>query len=270
MTLVHTAAHSVSMPDRFEDDETGVGFDVFQDTDADDPRTWVPDEHAAIYVYNGPRGHKDSEVPDNVVVQAFARFNETLPSDDHAFAATVRWLNIFHPDRKVDLVMQTIRGYSQGDWQDVFAVVGDGYGTAESHISQFRMWAYGDVWVVNPDQGDAVGGIYADDPDEALKQFVDEHPAEPTSDEVVVAGENDFVAPTASWEHVQRWSVDDGTVVADTGSRKPGVHFYPRSEDDRLLADPAGLVDALRAAIRVVDDRLGADTATDTEQEDQR
>lgn len=270
MTLVHSPAHSVSIPDRFEDDETGIGFDVFQDTGADDPRTWTPDEHAAIYVYNGPRGDKDAEVPENIVVQAFARFHEVLPSDDHAFAATVRWLNIYHPEHKVDIAMQTIRGYSQSDWQDVFVAVEEGYGTAQSHINEYRMWAYGDVWVVVPDEGDALSGIYADDAENAVKTYIAEAVPAASEEETVIetAPSEQLVPPTHSWENIKRWWVADGTVVADTGMRKPGVHFYPRREDDRLLSDPAGLADALKAASRVVDNHSGRISSANPDRKD--
>lgn len=253
MTLIHTPAHSISIPDRIEDDVTGTGFDVWNDTDADDPRTRIPDEHAALYVYNGPRGNKDSEVPENVVAQAFARFNETLPSDAHAFAATVRWLNVFHPDLKVDAEMRTIRGYSQGDWADVFAVVAEGYGTAESHIDEYRMWCFGDVWVVDPDDDDSLSGIYADSAEDAVKFYLENHAPQATTTEEAETAPTPIAAPgdllpSATWAEVTRWTVDDGTVVADTGDRKPGVHFYPRREDDRLLADPVGLAKVLQAA----------------------
>lgn len=173
MNLTHKPAHTSDSPDRFEDEETGWGYIVRQDIDAEDPRSWVETEHAALWVYNEPSMSHSvaAEKPEgNFVLDAFARFYATM-DEDTAFATTVRWLNVFHPDSTMALAMQTIRGYSQGDWLDVICAVEDGYGTPESHINQFRQWAFGDVWVVIPDWTSGISGIYAADAAEALKYF---------------------------------------------------------------------------------------------------
>lgn len=182
MSMTHTPAHSTHHPDRFEDETTGLGYDVYQDTDAEDPRSWIGDDEAvAVYVFNGPRGDKDAEVPDNVAAQAFARFYE-IYEEDIALAVTRRWLTIFR-EEKYDLAMGTIRGYSQSDWADVFAASiidhedgTPGYGTAQGHIDQYASWRWGDVWTVSPDEGDSLSGIYADNAEEALKLYLEDNP----------------------------------------------------------------------------------------------
>jgi hypothetical protein len=175
-SLLHFPAHTTVHPDRFEDETSGVGYEVFQDTDATDPRTEIDDEHVAIYAYREPRqGYGFPEAPENIAAQAFHRFLDYF-DDKVAFAVTKRYLAIFRPELKLDLAYGTVRGYSQSDWIDVFVAAGEGYGTAASHMEIYRMWAFGDVWGVDPDEGEALGGIYADDPEDAVRVYL-EHQA---------------------------------------------------------------------------------------------
>lgn len=46
-----------------------------------------------------------------------------------------------------------------------------------SHIDTFETWARGDVWVVSPDHPDyeTVCGIYADDPESAVEEYIDNY-----------------------------------------------------------------------------------------------
>lgn len=181
-TLRHTPAHVTSYPDRFEDDVTGQAYSVAQDTDAEDPRDRTEDEHAALWAYREPALSHSSAAqrPKNWIIDVFAAFYAHVGADK-ALRLTERWLRVFHPDQRYDLAVRTIRGYTQSDWLDVIAVVTEGYGTAESHIDEFRMWAFGDVWTVIPDTGAGISDIYADSPEEALayfrENFEDEHDA---------------------------------------------------------------------------------------------
>ncbi|HEU5223129.1 MAG TPA: hypothetical protein VFU07_05535 [Candidatus Lumbricidophila sp.] len=177
MTLLHIPAHTVHFPDMFEDEATGITFSVEQDSCPEDPRDEVEAEHACVFVFNAPRGNCDREAPDNIAAQAFQRYFAEF-DDAKSFELTKRYLAAFWPDEHFDLAMKTIRGYSQGDWMDVFAAIEPGYGTAESHIDQYRMWAFGDVWTVVPDGDtdlDALSGIYADDPEDAVKHYINEY-----------------------------------------------------------------------------------------------
>ena len=258
MSMTHTPAHSTHHPDRFEDETTGLGYDVFQDTDAEDPRSWIgDDEKVAVYVFNGARGDKDADVPGNVAAQAFARFYE-LYKEDVALALTKRWLRIFRKER-YDLAMRTIRGYSQGDWAEVFAAsVIDhedgtpGYGTAQGHIDQYASWRWGDVWTVSPDEGDSLSGIYAASAEEALERYLEySPPAAPAEADVSEDGTSpDFEAPG-----IARWHTSYGAVVADTTETSRGVYLHPGREDQRLVEDPDRLVAALAAAAARVRDR---------------
>lgn len=170
MTLTHIPAHTSHHPDRFINVKTCLGYSVFQDAGAEDPRKRIDDEHAAIYTYRGPRGDTDA-IPDNIAVQAFARYWQNISDHDKALDLTRRYLALFHPEKKIAVTISTIRGYSQGDWREVFAAVSNGYGTPESHIDEFSMWAFGDVWIVIPDGKAGISGIYAEDAEAALDYF---------------------------------------------------------------------------------------------------
>lgn len=259
MSMTHTPAHSTSHPDRFEDETTGLGYNVYQDTYAEDPRSWIgDDEKVAVYVFNGPRGDKDAEVPGNVAAQAFARFYE-LWDEAKSLAVTRRWLAIFREER-YDLAVSTIRGYSQSDWAEVFAAsVIDhedgtpGYGTAQGHIDQYSSWRWGDVWTVSPDEGDSLSGIYADDAEEALRLYLEDNP--PTAAPAEADGPEDGTSPDFEAPGLARWHTAYGAVVADTTEASRGVYLHPGHEDQRLVEDPDRLVAALAAAAARVRDR---------------
>lgn len=171
-----TPASTVSTPDTFTSDRVDEIYQVVQDTDAEDPREWVSDTHAALYVYSGPRGYRE-EVPGNPIAEAFAHFYRTYDAEK-SLAMTRRWLNLFHPELVgfLDFGTATVRGYSQSDWAEVFVVASDGYGTAAEHVDEYRMWAFGDVWAVSAIGGESTSGIYAESPAEALEQYLEQHP----------------------------------------------------------------------------------------------
>lgn len=173
MTLIHTPAHTIDYPDRFLDDEADLEYRVRQDTDAEDPRSGFTTEHTALWAYREPAlsASAAAEMPEgNLGIEAFARFYEHFDAQ-RALVATRRYLSVFHPEVKLNVAIQTIRGYSQGDWLDVVAAVSEGDGTPEALINEFRMWAFGDVWTVIPDGKPGLSGIYADTAKEAVEHY---------------------------------------------------------------------------------------------------
>lgn len=175
MTLTHTPAHATMHPDRFEDEATGLGYSVTHDLDAEDPRTWIDSEHAAIWAFRGPALHSSvatSKPEGNVAIDAFEHFFLTSGYRvEKDLTMTRRYMNIFHPEKKYQIATQTLRGYSQSEWFDVVAAVQEGYGTPEDHMKTFGQWAFGDVWTVIPDTKPGISGIYAEDAEEALDYF---------------------------------------------------------------------------------------------------
>lgn len=192
MSLKHTPAHHSSYPDRFEDEATGHGYTVREDTDSPDPRDDAEPQHAAIWAYSEPRrgASAASDKPEgNVAVEAFARYYERF-TDTQSLVLTRRYLQTFHADQNISVTIQTIRGYSQGDWLDVVCATTNGYGTPESHINEFRMWVFGDVWTVIPDTKAGICNIYADSAEEALAYFQKEHEDRPIW-EVLTSAQSD-------------------------------------------------------------------------------
>lgn len=173
MTFTHTPSRSVFIPDHVRDDESGKTYTAIQDIDAADPRGQLQAEQVALWAYREPSRHTSvaAEKPEgNLAIEAFARFYENL-DPRAALETTQRYLAVFRPEARISVEIKTIRGDSQSDWLDVVAAVAEGYGTAESFIDEFRMWAFGEVWTVIPDGGAGISSIYADGPEEAVEFF---------------------------------------------------------------------------------------------------
>lgn len=173
MTLQHTPAYMTHHPDTFLDPETGSGYEVFPDTDAENPLSWVPARRAGLYAYRTPVLGDSvlAERPEgNVALDAFARFYESH-DETRSLELTRRYLAAFHPEKHLSVETGTIRGYAQGDWLGVVAATVDGYGTPAGLMETVRRWAFGDVWVVCDDLGGGLSGIYAEDQEEAIAHY---------------------------------------------------------------------------------------------------
>lgn len=255
MTLTHSPAHTTSYPDRFENEETGWVYSVRHDLNAEDPRTYISDEHVAIHAIRVPPQDRIEPAPANVASRAFDRF-ELERSTENALGMTRRYLTAFHPEVTYQLSLQVINGYSQSDWRELFIAVREGHGTPDAHAETFRQWLFGDVWTVIPDDKPGIHGIYADDPEDALayfrENFEDDEPvaAEPAEENTplfalvpVLAPDHDYTYPG-----IARWNCADGTVVADIRPVSRGVHLYLRRLEERLLSDPEQLAAAIAAA----------------------
>lgn len=178
MNLVHTPAHTTTTPDYFQDPVTERGYTVCHDLDAEDPRTCIENEHVALWAFNEPRLRNSTAAtkPEgNVAIDAFARYWEASSEEEAALAMTRRYLAIFHPEDEFEIETNHITGYSQGDWLDVVAASKKGYGLPEGHIEDFRRWAFGDIWIVIPDDGPGISNIAADDAEEAVAFFRKHH-----------------------------------------------------------------------------------------------
>lgn len=174
MTLIHSPARTTFHPDRFTDDETGIEYSVFADVDAEDPRTNMPSEHAALWVFREPPTSRSvaSKKPEgNLAIDAFAHYWARFDADK-ALRLTLRFLALYHPNSELRVSVSNIRGDSQGDWLNVVCAVTPGYGTPWGLMNEFRMWAFGDVWTVIPDGGSGISGIYAESQEAAVEHFI--------------------------------------------------------------------------------------------------
>lgn len=182
MTLTHTQQSGYIRLDDVYTDGDGVEYTVYQDTDAEDPRTWLTHEEAALVVIDADRHTQTDNIndyDDNPVINDLLRAMERdgiEPGD-----IPPKWLDAYigslaERNFPYDVVMATCHT-SQSSWFTVIAAVKDGYGSAMGHINTFETWARGDVWVASPDHPDydTLCGIYADDPESAVEEYIDNY-----------------------------------------------------------------------------------------------
>lgn len=182
MTLTHTQQSGYIRLDDVYTDDDGVEYTVYQDIDAEDPRTWLTHEEAALVVIDADRHTQTDNIndyDDNPVINDLLRTmerNDIEPGD-----ITPEWWDAYVDslaERQLpyDVVMTTCHT-SQSSWFTVIAAVKDGYGSAMGHIGIFETWARGDVWVVSPDHPDydTFCGIYADSPESAVEEYIDSY-----------------------------------------------------------------------------------------------
>lgn len=182
MTLTHTQQSGYIRLDDVYTDDDGVEYTVYPDIDAEDPRTWLTHEEAALVVIGADRHTQTDNIndyDDNPVIDDLLRTmerNDIEPGD-----ITPKWWDAYVDslaERQLpyDVVMTTCHT-SQSSWFTVIAAVKDGYGSAMGHIDIFETWARGDVWVVSPDHPDydTFCGIYADSPESAVEEYIDSY-----------------------------------------------------------------------------------------------
>ena len=182
MTLTHTQQSGYIRLDDVYTDDDGVEYTVYQDTDAEDPRTWLSHEEAALVVIDADRHTQTDNINDygdNPVIDDLLRTmerNDIEPGD-----ITPKWWDAYVDslaERQLpyDVVMTTCHT-SQSSWFTAIAAVKAGYGSAMGHIDTFETWARGDVWVVSPDHPDyeTLCGIYADDPESAAEEYIENY-----------------------------------------------------------------------------------------------
>lgn len=182
MTLTHTQQSGYIRLDDVYTDDDGVEYTVYQDTDAEDPRSWLTHEEAALVVIDADRNTQTDNIndyDDNPVINDLLR---TMERDDiEPGDITPKWWDAYVDslaERQLpyDVVMATCHT-SQSSWFTVIAAVKDGYGSAMNHIDVFETWARGDVWVVSPDHPDydTLCGIYTDGPESAVEKYIDDY-----------------------------------------------------------------------------------------------
>lgn len=157
-------------------------YTVYQDIDAEDPRSWLTHEEAALVVINADWHTQTDDInnyDDNPVINDLLRTmeqNDIEPGDITPKSWDAYVDSLAERQLPYDVVMTTCHT-SQSNWFTVIAAVKNGYGSAMGHIDTFEAWARGDVWVVSPDHPDydILCGIYADDPESAVEQYIDNY-----------------------------------------------------------------------------------------------
>lgn len=189
MILEHTTHAGYIRQDDIYTDENGVNYTVCQDTDAEDPRSCLSHEEAALVVINADRNTRTDNIDDYDDNPAIDDLLQTMERDDidDPSDITTTWWNDWKKslaERNIpyDVDMIACHGYDQSTWFTVIAAVKEGYGSARNNVDTFVAWARGDVWVVSPDHPDydTLYGIYADDPKSAVKHYIENYiPHEP-------------------------------------------------------------------------------------------
>lgn len=188
MILEHTTQAGYIRQDDVYTDPNGVNYTVYQDTDTEDPRSWLTHEEAALVVINADRNTRTDNIDDyddNPVINDLLQVMEKHDIDDPSAISSEwleEWIRNTKPDHpSYDIEMMTIHT-SQSSWFTIIAAVKEGYGSTRDNIDTFAAWARGDVWIVSPDHPDydTLCGIYADDPESAVKQYIENYiPHEP-------------------------------------------------------------------------------------------
>lgn len=195
MNLTHITHAGYIRQDDVYTDENGVNYTVCQDTCAEDPRSWLTHEKAALIVINADRNTRTDDIndyDDNPVINNLLQAMEEHDVDDTSDISTEWWEGWIHNAKldhpSYDIEMMTIHT-SQSNWFTVIAAVKEGYGSARDNIDTFVAWARGDVWIVSPDHPDydTLCGIYADDAEAAVKHYIENYvpKAEPPQTETL-------------------------------------------------------------------------------------
>lgn len=180
------------------EDAPDTRFIVWQDETADDPRHEWDDVQLGAYCagYRTVADLRDERAAGTGTMAAFLRVYGETGDDARALRVAQRYARALEPGVTVETSSHA--GYSQSEWADLVIVcpVGD---DSSSYVEEWSRWARGDVYAVmretfteceNPntchgDDGDhwqpitdqgvdslVVGGIYADDPEDAVMHYV--------------------------------------------------------------------------------------------------
>lgn len=167
--MKHTPAKISVTPDKFTTDD-GREFHVTYDSDSEDPRTW--DEDTAVIVLRSGTALDatpqwgGSEVEEAArAIWEYCKDSEVVSTAINSVPGWIAHTTIIH-------------GYAQSEWAEVIALAEEAdslenLSALRNRINVFRQWAYGDVYVVSEVGGESIGGIYAEDMEEAVNAFID-------------------------------------------------------------------------------------------------
>lgn len=170
-------------------DDATTRYVVWQDDCPESPNDWGD---ARAYVYS-TSSYGSTDSADDELSGVFFRVYDEHGDDALALTVTRRYARVVlewtreQAEERIDTY--SARGYSQSDWWDILAIDPNGY--AECCAQTWEQWARGDVYVVMSETrtpcdidgchgdddahwepGDACGGIYADDAEEAVAHYL--------------------------------------------------------------------------------------------------
>lgn len=190
----HRADHAIVT----DDAEPDTRYIVMHDADTESPTHWG---NFDVYVYRASyRSNTDESCADeSLIARAFFTRYE-LEHDEHdALRFARRWATIYGgmttEQANERITTHSARGYSQSDWWDILVISDDS--DAEQDARTWEQWARGDVYFVYPESRaecehpeychshndddhwsrepldyKGIGGIYADDAESAVMQYL--------------------------------------------------------------------------------------------------
>lgn len=151
---------------RVTDTDTGKTYNVSADDYPEDPRDWFDDEE--VYVFTGSL----VESPLGFVQEVFNRLVCEQDEEDKALEILVRWRRVFHNDERY-FDIRTVNGYVQSAWCRVLVIANDEH-NADVIVQMFGQYFRRDIFMVtDEEENETVGGIYADNPEDAVKQYLE-------------------------------------------------------------------------------------------------
>ena len=174
-------------------------FIVWQDDDAEDPRSWQDDETVQTLTYAASSRGRSDGAGDTAtpLMRAFFRHYDETGDDAAALTFTQRFARAYAPGWQI--ATYSASGYSQSDWWEVVTVTAPDAGEPDGYSATWEQWARGDVfnvmretftpcetpdtchageddhWTPTTDTGAdslIVGGIYADDAEDVVLQYL--------------------------------------------------------------------------------------------------
>lgn len=162
-------AHTIDVPDEWEHE--GHTFQVLQDTDAECPTEWYDSleiitlnrySHTNLPSY-APSDSAEWDVLDIMRNQFIWNSDLTTEAWENACTAC----GIDNPNVMITRL---------GSENESVAIVAESGNDLESFVNTYNQWANGCVWVVyDTTTGNALGSIYAESEEDAIKQYVEEH-----------------------------------------------------------------------------------------------
>jgi len=151
-------------------------FLIWRDDNTVRPNKNFGHDEVAIYPYvdiDSDKRINCQETPNNDTVRAFTHFYKTTEDDEKAHNMITRWLNIFHPNLKIEYNHTTIKDYFSNDSQKIFVVVDENYGSPETYIEKYQQLIFGSVReILDKKRNILISNFHANTPEEALKNYM--------------------------------------------------------------------------------------------------
>lgn len=164
----------VESAERFTFDN-GETVSVSPDIPCDSPLNWGWDVEAYVYRSGYGMTLPDCEGSADTIAEAFAEYADNArrgEDESDLLARAERYARTFHGDTRVAR-LETLRGYSQGDWADI-VFIGPDEDTVAMVAGNYGYYFRGDVWIVESNDDDYLAGIYADTAEEAATIYAQE------------------------------------------------------------------------------------------------